>query len=161
PTGDLVYARDAFWSSNQAGIVRFLAADILNDSPGAPAGVDTTFPTAHPPVAVSAGADGSVWFATMETHPGGPATVGRIDLDDNLVQFPVSGQAARPAVAADGSAWTLFAGSTQFVVAHITPSGTMTTCPVPSSLGGEIIIGPDQHIWFTDPGRTRIATFTP
>ena len=159
---DLAYAQGAFWAVQPQGVGRIVAADALDDSPGAPPAPEPLFVTSRPARTVSAGPDGSVWYTTTEISPGGPAKVGRLGTAGEWDEFPISGMAARPAVGADGSAWTMFwASSSQFVAAHITPSGTMTTCSVPPSPGGEIIIGPDQHIWFTEPSLGRIATFTP
>ena len=68
---------------------------------------------------------------------------------------------SRPAVAPDGSAWTLFESVFGgFYVARFTPAGNMTLCPL-ASRGEAIALGPDQRMWFTEPSVNRIATFTP
>lgn len=154
--GDLAYGQGAFWAALPAGLGRVAADDALDATPGAAPAAVTVLPTTHQPTSVTAGPDGSIWFAGMETRPGGPATVGRVGPAGDLVEYPVSGWASRPAVAADGSAWTIYSS----VVAHITPSGAISECPLPHpTFLGDIVVGPDHHIWLVEAG--RIATFTP
>jgi virginiamycin B lyase len=162
--GEIVHANGAFWGIAVGGIGFITDYDAQGYLPNLPPAPVVLFPTSYAVSNLAAGPDGTVWFTTLlPPEPGASVKIGRISPSKELREFVVGGTtAARPAVAPDGAAWTVFESlSGGAYLARFTSSGEMTkTCPVPSA-GGAITLGPDQRMWFTEPAQNRIAAFTP
>lgn len=129
--------------------------------------------------AISAGADGSIWFIDSRTEFTTPtsqstgrvshAVVGRITPTGTVTEFPLGVNSDPGGITAgsDGNLWFTETGSKK--IAQITPSGTVTEFDVPGGhLGRSIAAGPDKNIWFTGawvprsngPGSTAIGRIT-
>ena len=68
----------------------------------------------------------------------------------------------------DGNLWFVESGADK--IAKVTPTGTITEYPTPSShtnpsgIGGVVVgltVGPDSNLWFTEPTENKIARVTP
>ncbi len=111
-----------------------------------------------------AGADGHLWYSSVVT---GRSVVGRISTSGEIVEFPLSGKDPRCpnglTVGPDGEIWFV-EGCSSFgaAVSRITPSGTVTTFPLPSpSCGSEhVTTGPDGALWFTESGGNKVGRAT-
>jgi virginiamycin B lyase len=163
--GEIVHANGGFWGITAGGIGFVTDYDAEPEHWGAnpPPAPVALFPTSYAPSSVAAGPDGTVWFTTsLPPGPTAAVKIGRISPSGELREFQLGGtRAARPAVAPDGAAWTLFESVFGgFYLARYTPSGEMTMCQLPSA-GGVIALGPDQRMWFTEGSLNRIAAFTP
>jgi virginiamycin B lyase len=92
-----------------------------------------------------------------------PTRLGRVvEYPINTLQLGPLGITAGP----DGAVW--FAGS--FSVGRITPTGAISTFPLPHSAGpsgrvhplpNSITLGPDGALWFADRGTDQIGRITP
>lgn len=137
-----------------------------------PDGVITEFPlsTGKSLGSIAAGPDGNVWFIESQSSPNGPvyflAHVSTADGTIGDFALPTTGRAQSLVTGADGNlwiGWVEFSGS-KYDVLRVTPSGTATTFPLPSTsalnaLGATMLLGPDHNIWFTFQNNlTRVTT---
>jgi virginiamycin B lyase len=108
------------------------------------------------PIAIAAGADGSIWFTIDHANAIGRLRNGRIE------RLPTSGRNIEPiglAVAADGSAW--YTDLAARAIAHITRVGEIArfVLDTPITRLGRLAIAPDGAVWFADAtgyGITRL-----
>jgi len=106
------------------------------------------------PEVITVGPDGNLWF-TLGLSVG---IIGRLTPDGQFTDFRVNnllggGITAGP----DGNLWFTEDGG----VGKITPQGTITEFPLPTSSmpGAAITVGPDGNLWFTEEG--KIGRITP
>jgi streptogramin lyase len=106
-----------------------------------------------PPISLTLGPDGNVWFTAYDTigkvTPAGVMTKYRI-LILNGYPFDIT---AGP----DGNLWfTEYDGNK---IGRITPQGVMTEFPVPTPHSGPtaICVGPDGNIWFTESKANKVG----
>jgi virginiamycin B lyase len=104
--------------------------------------------------------DGSVWFAETISHGN---KIGRVSPDGTLTEFPVetNGNAQYAGVSdivigPDGNLWFV-SGMTlpglSFVnsIIRMTPSGAMTTFPLPNNVSARLLLfGQDGALWFSE-----------
>ena len=95
------------------------------------------------------GADGLLWFT-------GPFSgkIGRMDRLGTLMgEFSMPGKMPGGIAAGPlGAVWFIEASPTAPLLGRILPSGAITECAIPNSRvagPGDILIGPDQNVWFT------------
>jgi virginiamycin B lyase len=108
------------------------------------------------PIAIAAGADGSIWFTIDHADAIGRLRNGRIE------RLPTSSRNIEPlglAVAADGSAW--YTDLAARAIAHISSAGEIArfVLDTPITRLGRLAIAPDGATWFADPtgyGMTRL-----
>jgi len=108
------------------------------------------------PIAIAAGADGSIWFTIDHADVIGRLRNGRIE------RLPTSGRNIEPiglAVAADGSAW--YTDLAARAIARISSAGEIArfVLDTPITRLGRLAIAPDGAAWFADPtgyGITRL-----
>src|SRR5215471_10376180 len=126
-------------------------------------GTITTFSAqgnaADPPIALAAGPDGNVYYATIENVFGRVTTAGEVTIAGSKVggdfDFPNSITAGP-----DGNLWfTTFASR----IGRMAPSGEVTmfdggTAGV--AFPGHIIAGPDGNLWFTNAGNDSVGRIT-
>lgn len=124
---------------------------------------------------IATGSDGNIWFPTVAydhfgtTQPSG--TIGRITADGKLSMFPLpnpNSYAQSIVAGPDGNLWfTAVQGSGKVEhgvdtppgfqqsvseIGYLTITGKFTLLnPLPSgTYAGEIVSGPDDHLWFTE-----------
>jgi virginiamycin B lyase len=100
------------------------------------------------PIAIAAGADGSIWFTIDHADAIGRLRNGRIE------RLPTSGRNIEPiglAVAADGSAW--YTDIAARAIARISSAGEIArfSLDTPIVRLGRLVIAPDGAAWFADP----------
>nr|HEV8010073.1 hypothetical protein [Bradyrhizobium sp.] len=108
------------------------------------------------PIAIAAGADGSIWFTIDQADAVGRLRNGQIE------RLPTSSRNIEPlglAVAADGSAW--YADLAARAIAHISSAGKIErfVLDTPITRLARLAIAPDGAVWFADPtgyGMTRL-----
>jgi virginiamycin B lyase len=108
------------------------------------------------PIAIAAGADGSIWFTIDHADAIGRLRNGRIE------RLPTSGRNIEPiglAVAADGSAW--YTDLAARAIARISNVGEVArfVLDTPITRPGRLAVAPDGAVWFADPtgyGITRL-----
>lgn len=125
-------------------------AGVLLMRDAAPAARFVEYPMADPhdgPMAIAAGADGTVWFTIDQANAIGRLRGGRVEL------LPTPGRNYEPlglAIAADGSAWytDIKAGA----VVRVSPSGEVTQFVLDSAIVrlGRVAIAPDGSLWIAD-----------
>jgi streptogramin lyase len=105
-------------------------------------------PTANRlPNAITAGPDGSLWFANQNGGAIGRATTAGVVTE---IAVTTSGTAAFGIVSGpDGNLW--FTSAVDANVTRMTTAGAVTRFPT-QSLPGAITVGPDGSIWFTASG---------
>jgi len=119
------------------------------------------FPTPGFAGGIVGGPDGFLWF----TEPN-LSRVGRMDPATGSVVNEFTTGAAAVAMASGplGSVWFMEPSVTAPRLGRITTSGVLTECPIPTSkiqAPGDIVVGPDQNVWFTaisSPG-TAVKVF--
>ena len=124
-----------------------------------PAGTITTFPTPTAqakPSGITVGPDGALWFAESGYICGvstiGGNGVGRITtsgaITEHTTGFSSSAGPSSIALGPDGRLW--LTELYNMAIAAVTPSGTVTEYPLPSTqFGADIAAGPDGNLWFT------------
>jgi virginiamycin B lyase len=100
------------------------------------------------PIAIAAGADGSVWFTIDHAEAIGRLSNGRVE------RLPTSGRNIAPiglAVAADGSAW--YTDLAARAITRISSTGEIArhVLDTPIARPGRLAIAPDSAVWFADP----------
>ena len=108
------------------------------------------------PIAIAAGADGTIWFTIDHADAIGRLRDGRVE------RLPTSTRNIEPlglAVAVDGSAW--FTDIASRSIAHITGAGEIArfVLDTPIARLGRLAIAPDGAVWFADAtgyGITRL-----
>ena len=136
-------------SSNASSIGRVL-----------PSGRVTTFrdPGIRRPTDLTVGPDQNIWFTSSVGGSSGVGSIGRLGIS-GVTSFE-SGQVGSPqslTTGPDGNLW--FTNYSPASIGRITPTGTITTFPVPAGLQpGQITSGPDGNLWFTS-GVSRIPRF--
>jgi virginiamycin B lyase len=108
------------------------------------------------PIAIAAGADGTVWFTIDQAEAIGRLRDGRVE------RLPTPGRNVEPiglAVAADGSAW--YTDLAARAIARVSSAGEIArfVLDTPISRPGRLAIAPDGAVWFADPtgyGVTRL-----
>jgi virginiamycin B lyase len=108
------------------------------------------------PIAIAAGADGSIWFTIDHADAIGRLQNGRIE------RLPTSSRNIEPlglAVAADGSAW--YTDLAARAIARVSSAGEIArfVLDTPIVRLGRLAIAPDGAAWFADPtgyGMTRL-----
>jgi streptogramin lyase len=114
----------------------------------------------HEPFGITAGPDGSVWFADRGSLGG----IGRITPAGEVSEFSGLTTPAKSIVLGpDGNLW--FTETSAGLIGKITPSGVFSQFLAPRGSGAEpagITVGPDGNLWFTEsanPGAIgRITT---
>jgi virginiamycin B lyase len=109
------------------------------------------------PVAVTAAADGTVWFTI-----GGAAALGRVR-DGKVDRLPKSGKSLDPlglAAAPDGSVW--YTDIAAGVVSQMTPGGAVASFALDTPIVrlGRLAVAPDGAAWFAEASGysiTRLA----
>jgi streptogramin lyase len=145
-------AEGNLWGAGREGIARMT-----------PSGTVTQFPLSKElgePSAITAAPGGGVWFASWrgEVVPGrpestGPAYVGRVTADGQVVSFPLPGEAgtrsAAPpeiALARDGNLWV--ADQALAKIDRVSPDGQITSLVLPSA-PSSLTAGPEGAMWYT------------
>jgi len=108
------------------------------------------------PIAIAAGADGSIWFTIDHADAIGRLRDGRIE------RLPTSSRNIEPlglAVAADGSAW--YTDLAARAIARVSGAGEIARFALDTPIArlGRLAIAPDGAVWFADPtgyGITRL-----
>ncbi len=135
-----------------------------------PQGVITEFPIPSPnadPVGIAAGPDNALWFTEASANK-----IGRITTNGAITEFPIPTPRGNPigiTKCPDGALW--FTESGTFTgnelsggnkIGRITPQGTITEFPIPTSQSGPIAItaGPDGNLWFTEEVGNKIGRIT-
>jgi streptogramin lyase len=101
------------------------------------------------PGGITTGPDGNVWFTS------GSAQIGRMTATGALTEFGGGGvthYSLTITVGSDGNLWFFANGinSQGSAVRRISPSGTVTSFPVPFSFSAAIATGSDGNLWFAD-----------
>ena len=136
------------------------------------------------PTEIVKGPDGDLWFSESSGQ------IGRISPQGQVVEFPLPVTAAGSlpnitglAAGSDGAVWALDVANAQvdrighdgqvrsFAVPGVTPPSGGGTAgnvnPLPTSLSGQIVDGPDGNLWFSlvspaagppPPGSTTMST---
>jgi virginiamycin B lyase len=132
------------------GVVALVASAILLMRALAPVGfVEYRMSEAQDaPIAIAAGADGTIWFTIDHAE-----VIGRLR-DGRIERLPTSTRNIEPlglAVAADGSAW--YTDIATRAIAHITVAGEIArfVLDTPIARLGRLAIAPDGAVWFADP----------
>lgn len=127
------------------------------------------FPVAAPrpesetePWAIAMGPSDEVWFTT--DYPGSVERMnarGEITLDLRL-----DGGESQPEAIVEGSEhdmWITVDAGTVASIDRVTPTGEVTSYPIPAKLGGAagIVLGPEHDLWFTESGANKIGRITP
>jgi streptogramin lyase len=113
------------------------------------------------PAGITAGPDGSLWFAELEGN-----RIGRITPAGAVTEFSAGiSPGSRPneiTTGPDGNLWfTEGAGNR---IGRITPAGAVTEFSAGISPGGSpfgITAGPDGNLWFAEANGSRIGRITP
>jgi virginiamycin B lyase len=150
-----------------AGFEEFIRIDPHNGAVGIAASFG---PYANPavglPTAVAAGPDGRAWIATEGAY----SSILRVTPDGEIEPFSVEGELGEldiqgAALGPDDGVWlTLgeeFGGPTN-EVARLAENGSMERWALPGhrSAIGQIVAGPDERMWFTEPSDHRIGSIT-
>jgi virginiamycin B lyase len=119
----------------------------------APDGTVTEFPLpAHViPGPLTAGPDGTVWFAETLQNQGNFTFLGidRITTDGVVSPVPNTaglGDVTAMATAPDGAVWVVAGRS----IARIAAGGSVMTVPVGNADGQALTVGPDGTVWFSE-----------
>jgi streptogramin lyase len=124
-----------------------------------PTGTITEFPITSAnsqPVSIVTGSDGNLWFAQQDS-----SEIGRITPTGTITEFPLSAPDGEPraiALGPDGNVWfTMDNGD----IGRMTPTGGVTTCTtgIAGNIEG-ITAGPEDSMWFTENGESRIGKIT-
>lgn len=125
----------------------------------------------HTPTAVAVDPDGSAWFTNQESN-----TIGHITIDGDLMQFEIPSPPSSPqdiVRGPDGNYW--FTEPDADGIGRITPRGIIKRFPIATPLGAGdarprvavdtrepqgIAVGPDNNLWFTEPGVNKIGRMT-
>ena len=108
--------------------------------------------------ALASGPNGDMWFGGAgigiggqpETVFGKATTAGAFSA---VYEYGSHGLATSAVYASDGNMWFgLDAGS----VVRVTPAGVLTAFQIGSSEIGDIIVGPDNNLWMTEPQQNTI-----
>ncbi len=131
-------------------------------------GTISEFPLPSPnfrPGDITAGLDGNLWFTEPGTKPQ-TGMIGCITPAGIIREFPLPANSFSNSITAgpDGNLWFKEPGK----IGRITPAGTISEFPLSASsfvditnwpatlygstLWGDITMGPDSAIWFTEPG---------
>lgn len=121
------------------------------------------------PSALALAPDGTAWFTESFND-----TVGHIMADGEVVYFAIRSLPSNPqdiVLGPDGNFW--FTERDAGSISRITPQGVITRFPVPVAAGAvgprvaspfsqpsDIAVGPDDNLWFTDPGLNAIGRIT-
>jgi virginiamycin B lyase len=106
------------------------------------------------PIAIAAGADGTVWFSID-----GADAIGRVR-NGRLERLSKPGKSLEPlglAVAPDGSAW--YTDIAAHVVSRMAPSGEVSSFPLDTPIVrlGRLAVAPDGAAWFAEPSGGSIT----
>jgi streptogramin lyase len=103
---------------------------------------------------IAPGVEGDMWYTERGTHKVGKmTTAGTVKAEYSLSEGPNGGITAGP----DGNMW-MTAGSS---IVRMTPTGELKWYPLAKeSLPFEIAQGPDQTLWYTNPGTNKIGKIT-
>ncbi len=114
------------------------------------------------PLGITAGPDGSVWFAEANGNK-----IGRISPAGTLTEFGIPTPSSSPfgiTAAPDGNVWFTESnlGANGNKIGRITPAGVITEFMVPNQSGGPhgITLGPDGALWFTELVGNMIGRMT-
>jgi streptogramin lyase len=117
------------------------------------------------PWEIAAGPDGNLWFSERN-GPGNAGQVARINPTSHEVKefsAGITGNTAPNGVTAgpDGNVW--FTEEVGDRIARITPAGTITEFPIPTtdSEPVAIVTGSDGNLWFAEQNATKIGRITP
>jgi len=124
-----------FTESQVSRIGRITPAGTITEFP-LPAGYSVTNPWTH---TITKGPDGNVWFTVS------PDAVGRIASDGTVTMFPQPAGSAPDDITGgpDGNVWF----STSAGISKITPSGSVTSFPLPDLAYGCLTAGADGNLW--------------
>jgi len=108
------------------------------------------------PIAIAAGADGSIWF-TLDLAD----AVGRVR-DGRLERLPTLGKMIEPigiAVGSDGVVW--HTAASQRAIARVSAAGETTKIAIDSPMVrlGRMAAAPDGAIWFAEPTAHSVTRF--
>ncbi len=117
------------------GIARVTPACAVTEfTAGLDAGSDTC--------SIATGPDGNVWFGDCGTTN----AVAKITPAGTIAEYEVAGPPRSITTGPDGNLW--FTQGSEEGIGRITPSGVVTTFPVPSpSSPASIVAGPDGNLW--------------
>lgn len=114
------------------------------------------------PLELAVGPDGNIWFTEDFSNARSTATIGRITMSGDIVEFPVEQSGAFSprdlggiVSGPDGNVWFTesgsdLAGATSYYLGRITPAGDITHYPAASGsmpLIGDMVVGADQSLW--------------
>ena len=160
--GTLTRARGAIGAASVRCVSLLVTASLLLTDTGCPnkgpEGTITEFPLPYTNVgcnidALITGRNGKLWFSAV------PANTGNWEIDQMTTSGAVTQFSLPPAPmghfnlpggltnAPDGNVWFTLS----FAIGRITPTGSVTTFPIPDQGGtsGDITLGPDGNLWFT------------
>jgi streptogramin lyase len=144
--------RDLWFTSNPLG--RATLSGVLSSV--------ATNPNINPPVAITFGPDGNVWFVspTSNTLNDAVGYVGKISPAGAATPYALSTPHAYPmdiVAGPDGNLW--FTEKSANKIGRITPQGVITEFPVPtpSAQPAAICVGPDGNIWFTESNAAKVG----
>ena len=147
-------------------LAAMLSGPVTAAQADAPVGIAQSFPTKCGVGDLAAGKEGSVWFTCfVETSPAsaGRPKIGRVTPTGQVSEFgaqlPKNEEAGDIIAAPDGNLWFTLNSALRLEAAkrqppeigRITPSGQVTTYPLPldAKYGiGDLVAGPNGYLWF-------------
>jgi streptogramin lyase len=121
-----------------------------------------TIPSVNPPVAITLGSDGNVWFASPTDNVLNDTVgyVGKITPGGQATQYALPTSHAYPmdiVAGPDGNLW--FTERNANKIGRITSQGVITEfdVPTPDSQPAAICVGPDGNIWFTESKAGKVG----
>jgi streptogramin lyase len=94
-------------------------------------------------VALAVGPDGNIWF----TEPWYNPTIGRVNQDGTITQFPLPFPAAGLTIGPDGNFW-IAATSTNYI-GHVGSNGATQAFAIPDPAVRGLTSAPDGNLWMT------------
>jgi virginiamycin B lyase len=106
------------------------------------------------PLAITAGADGNLWFTELGPAVVG-ASIGRITTTGKITEFLLPSTTTLPSsitAGPDGNLWFTETGTRNgpSKIGVITPQGKIREFTLPHSILGSITKGPEGNLWFTE-----------
>jgi streptogramin lyase len=114
------------------------------------------------PAGITAGTDGDLWFAELNTNKIGHMTTG----GTLIAEYPVQGSLNTEVTVGivqgpDGNFW--FVEANDNAIGRITSTGSVSLFTLPHQGSGpvDIAVGADHNLWFTEASGNRIGRITP